>query len=276
MTKSVPPTHPVPPTHILNPPYAPKRIPSLEGYPPTAHPFHARTTPTLQHSRTACSRPGLPMPNTTKRPLPALFRTLLPGPWRPMGTTWQEQRPRLGAPPRPWRRPRAMRSGAWRARPPQSPRSAPICLPPFPALSRPLLPGPCSERLPAPAPVSRPAALRPQDGVLSRRCVLVYLALKASSLSAFATQDAARSRPAGAIRTARPLPPAGSGQLCPPGMDPFEDCPNHLHCYVPCEEAQAGSWVQVGLPRGTRHGAAWAGCLDSSGSRPDPRVLAGD
>jgi hypothetical protein len=32
----------------------------------------------------------------------------------------------------------------------------------------------------------------------------------------------------------------GSQQLCPPGLDPLTDCPDHFDCYLPCEPGQVG------------------------------------
>jgi hypothetical protein len=36
----------------------------------------------------------------------------------------------------------------------------------------------------------------------------------------------------------------GAQQLCPPGTPP-QECPVYPDCYVPCQESQAFSWVNV-------------------------------
>jgi hypothetical protein len=43
----------------------------------------------------------------------------------------------------------------------------------------------------------------------------------------------------------------GAKQLCPPGLDVLDDCPEVWECYMPCGEAQVGSWFPVdGSPYG--------------------------
>jgi hypothetical protein len=37
----------------------------------------------------------------------------------------------------------------------------------------------------------------------------------------------------------------GATMLCPPGLDPVVDCPNHYDCYVPCQDSTAGTWFSV-------------------------------
>eukprot|EP00803_Ostreobium_quekettii_P004183 evm.model.scf_87.8 EVM.evm.TU.scf_87.8 scf_87:120717-129538(-) len=37
----------------------------------------------------------------------------------------------------------------------------------------------------------------------------------------------------------------GSSPQCPPGLEPLKDCPSHFDCYLPCSEAEVGTWTEA-------------------------------